>query len=152
MVNLLQSLSKTVHDFASQKVELAFSNLGSQKVKNTTLHAYDVIIEGLEERVLEVSTAPIKSAESKSPTIAVMPFKNLSNESDNNLEQKKKLIKTPSNPEPMVAVSAITNIFSNCFVTKNAVAPGIISKPIERIIPTEDRAETIVKDNRVSKP
>ena len=46
------SLSKTVHDFASQKVELAFSDLGSQKVKNTTLHAYDVIIDGLEKRVL----------------------------------------------------------------------------------------------------
>ena len=76
------SLSKTVHDFASQKVELAFSDLGSQKVKNTTLHAYDVIIDGLEERVLEVSTEPVKAAESKSPTIAVMPFKNMSNDEE----------------------------------------------------------------------
>ena len=76
------SLSKTIHDFASQKVELAFSDLGSQKVKNTTLHAYDVIIDGLEERVLEVSTGPVKAAESKSPTIAVMPFKNMSNDEE----------------------------------------------------------------------
>lgn len=76
------SLSKTIHEFASQKVELAFSDLGSQKVKNTTLHAYDVIIDGLEERVLEVSTGPVKAAESKSPTIAVMPFKNMSNDEE----------------------------------------------------------------------
>ena len=76
------SLSKTIHDFASQKVELAFSDLGSQKVKNTVLHAYDVIIEGLEKRVLEVSTGPVKDAESKSPTIAVMPFKNMSNDEE----------------------------------------------------------------------
>ena len=76
------SLSKTIHDFASQKVELAFSDLGSQKVKNTTLHAYDVIIDGLEERALEVSTGPVKAAESKSPTIAVMPFKNMSNDEE----------------------------------------------------------------------
>ena len=76
------SLSKTVHEFTSQKVELAFSDLGSQKVKNTTLHAYDVIIDGLEERVLEVSTGPVKAAESKSPTIAVMPFKNMSNDEE----------------------------------------------------------------------
>ena len=62
------SLSKTIHDFASQKVELAFSDLGSQKVKNTTLHAYDIIIDGLEERALEISTGPVKAAESKSPT------------------------------------------------------------------------------------
>lgn len=76
------SLSKTIHDFASKKVELAFSNLGSQKVKNTTLHAYDVIIDGLDERVLEVSTGPEKTAESKPPTIAVMPFKNMSNDEE----------------------------------------------------------------------
>ena len=76
------SLSKTIHDFASKKVELAFSDLGSQKVKNTTLHAYDVIIDGLEERALEVSTGPVKAAESKSPTIAVMPFKNMSNDEE----------------------------------------------------------------------
>ena len=76
------SLSKTIYDFASQKVELAFSDLGSQKVKNTILHAYDVIIDGLEERVLEISTGPVKSAESKSPTIAVMPFKNMSNDEE----------------------------------------------------------------------
>jgi len=76
------SLSKTIHDFASQKVELAFSDLGSQKVKNTTLHAYDIIIDGIEERALEVSTGPVKAAESKSPTIAVMPFKNMSNDEE----------------------------------------------------------------------
>jgi class 3 adenylate cyclase len=76
------SLSKTIHDFASQKVELSFSDLGSQKVKNTTLHAYDIIIDGLEERALEVSTGPVKAAESKPPTIAVMPFKNMSNDEE----------------------------------------------------------------------
>ena len=76
------SLSKTIHDFASKKVELAFSNLGSQKVKNTTLHAYDVIIDGLDERVLEVSTGPEKTAKSKPPTIAVMPFNNMSNDEE----------------------------------------------------------------------
>ncbi|MDC0074942.1 adenylate/guanylate cyclase domain-containing protein [Alphaproteobacteria bacterium] len=76
------SLSKTIHDFASQKVELAFSDLGIQKVKNTTLHAYDVIIDGLEERVLEVSTGSVIDAESKPPTIAVLPFKNMSNDEE----------------------------------------------------------------------
>jgi adenylate cyclase len=76
------SLSKTIYDFASQKVELSFSDRGSQKVKNTILHAYDIIIDGLEERVLEISTGPVKSAESKSPTIAVMPFKNMSDDEE----------------------------------------------------------------------
>jgi adenylate cyclase len=76
------SLSKTIYDFASQKVELSFSDLGSQKVKNTILQVYDVVIDGLEERVLEISTGRVTSAESKSPTIAVMPFKNMSNDEE----------------------------------------------------------------------
>jgi len=76
------SLSKTIHDFASKKVNFAFSDLGSQTVKNTTLHAYDVIIDGLEERTLEVSAEPIKTAKSKPPIIAVMPFKNMSNDEE----------------------------------------------------------------------
>ncbi len=76
------SLSKTIHDFASQKVDLAFSDLGIQKVKNTSLHAYDIIIDGYEERVLEVSTGSVKDVESKPPTIAVLPFKNMSNDEE----------------------------------------------------------------------
>ena len=35
------SLSKIIHDFVSQKVELTFSDLGNQKAKNTILHAYE---------------------------------------------------------------------------------------------------------------
>jgi len=76
------SLSKSIYDFASQKVELTFSDLGNQKVKNTILHAFDVITDGLEERVLETLTGLVKAAESKTPTIAVIPFKNLSNDEE----------------------------------------------------------------------
>jgi adenylate cyclase len=76
------SLSNTIHDFTSQKVELAFADLGSRKVKNTILHAYDVVIDGVEERVLNVLDEPIKTVESKIPTIAVMPFKNMSNDEE----------------------------------------------------------------------
>ena len=49
-------VSYFIYDFVSKKVELQFSDLGNQKVKNTVLHAYDVIIEGLAERVLEDSS------------------------------------------------------------------------------------------------
>ena len=76
------SLSKTVYDFVSKKVELTFTDLGTQKVKNTILHAYDVIIEGLEKRILEAPTEPVEVTESNPPTIAVMPFKNLSNDEE----------------------------------------------------------------------
>ena len=76
------SLSKVIHDFVSQKVELTFSDLGNQKVKTTILHAYDVTIDGLEERVLETASETVKEIESKPPTIAVMPFKNMSNDEE----------------------------------------------------------------------
>ena len=76
------SLSKVIHDFVSQKVELTFSDLGNQKVKSTILHAYDVPIDGLEERVLETAFETVKAIESKPPTIAVIPFKNMSNDEE----------------------------------------------------------------------
>ena len=76
------SLSKAIHDFVSQKVDLTFSDLGNQKVKNTILHAYDVTIDGLEERVLETASETVKEIESTPPTIAVMPFKNMSNDEE----------------------------------------------------------------------
>ena len=76
------SLSKAIHDFVSQKVELTFSDLGNQKVKNTTLHAYDVTIDGLEERIVDPASDQVKQIESIPPTIAVMPFKNMSNDEE----------------------------------------------------------------------
>ena len=42
-------------------------------------------------------------------------------------------------------------IWSNFFVNKNTIAPGVISKPIESIIPTEDKvATTVIEVNEIS--
>ena len=71
------SLSETIYDFANKKVELEFNDLGTQKVKNTVLRAYDIILDGLETRVLGSSNETVEVAESKPPTIAVLPFKNM---------------------------------------------------------------------------
>jgi adenylate cyclase len=74
-------LSKSIHDFVSQKVELSFADLGNQKVKNTIVHAFDVSIEGIESRILEDDT-DAEDKLSKPPTIAVLPFKNMSNDEE----------------------------------------------------------------------
>ena len=76
------SLSKAIYDFANKKVEFKFTDLGTQKIKNTVLHAYDVIIEGLEPRASGSSIDSSELTESKPPTIAVMPFKNMSNDEE----------------------------------------------------------------------
>ena len=76
------SLSKAIYDFVNKKVEFKFTDLGTQKIKNTVLHAYDVIIEGLEQRVLGSSIESSEVTKSKPPTIAVMPFKNMTNEEE----------------------------------------------------------------------
>ena len=76
------SLSETIYDFANKKVELEFNDLGTQKVKNTVLRAYDIILDGLETRVLGSSNETVEVAESKPPTIAVLPFKNMSNDEE----------------------------------------------------------------------
>ena len=76
------SLSKSMYDFANKKVEFDFTDLGTQKIKNTLLHAYDLIIEGLEPRILGSSIESSEITESKPPTIAVMPFKNMTNDEE----------------------------------------------------------------------
>ena len=76
------SLSETIYDFANKKVELEFNDLGTQRVKNTVLHAYDVILDGLETRILGSSNEKVEVAESKPPTIAVLPFKNMSKDEE----------------------------------------------------------------------
>ncbi len=72
-------LSKSILDFVNKKTELVFNNLGEQKVKNTTVHAYDLADPELEKRSIDNQ---IQNSEegSKAPTIAVLPFNNLSND------------------------------------------------------------------------
>lgn len=74
-------LSKGIYDFVSQKVELTFNDIGQQKVKNTDVHAYDLVIDGAGER------APTSKPRNKSEdsdrelgAIAVLPFENQSND------------------------------------------------------------------------
>ena len=43
-------LSKSIHDFVQQKVDLTFEDLGKRKIKETEVFAYDVLVEGLEKR------------------------------------------------------------------------------------------------------
>ena len=75
-------LSNNVHDFVKQKVELSFSDLGSQQVKNTIVRAFEVAgSDGVAASAPSVSTKNEQETEvSKPPTIAVLPFLNLSND------------------------------------------------------------------------
>jgi adenylate cyclase len=72
-------LSKSILDFVNKKTEFDFHDLGEQKVKNTTVHAYDLADPDLETRKLEEQIQS-EDFESKPPTIAVLPFNNLSND------------------------------------------------------------------------
>ena len=75
-------LSNNVHDFVKQKVELNFLDLGSQQVKNTIVRAFEVVgSDGAAASAPPVSTNNEQETEaSKPPTIAVLPFLNLSND------------------------------------------------------------------------
>ena len=75
-------LSNNVHDFVKQKVELSFLDLGSQQVKNTIVRAFEVAgSDGAAVSAPSVSANNEQETEaSKPPTIAVLPFLNLSND------------------------------------------------------------------------
>jgi len=76
-------LSKTITDFVNRKTEFLFNDLGEQKVKNTIIHAFDLNNPDLEKRskidetVTAAASAKIREG-SVSPTIAILPFTNLS--------------------------------------------------------------------------
>ena len=76
-------LSKSIMDFVNKKTELLFNDLGEQQVKNTLVHAFDLDYPDLERRSkIDENTAAAASAKinegSIPPTIAVLPFANLS--------------------------------------------------------------------------
>ena len=75
-------LSKGVHDFVSQKVELNFTDIGDQRVKNTVVRAYDMMLDGTNSRSQSLAgdTDAATDIVSKPPTIAILPFSNQSND------------------------------------------------------------------------
>ena len=75
-------LSKSILDFVNKKTELVFNNLGEQKVKNTTVHAYDLADPELEKRSIESADTEKSEGASKPPAIAVLPFKNMSGDEE----------------------------------------------------------------------
>lgn len=75
-------LSKSIYDFVSQKVDLAFRDIGKQKVKNTIVHAFDISLDGISERNLSEALAGSLNAAASPPSIAVLPFKNMSSDEE----------------------------------------------------------------------
>ena len=80
-------LSKSIMDFVNKKTELLFNDLGEQKVKNTLVHAFDLDNPDLDKRsnidetVTSAASAKINEG-SVPPTIAVLPFVNLSTDEE----------------------------------------------------------------------
>jgi len=50
------SISKSVYDLVNGKVDLKFSDLGVQKIKENEFHAYDVLLKPSHKRTLKVSS------------------------------------------------------------------------------------------------
>ena len=69
-------LSKSIHDFVSQKVDLGFQDIGPHQVKNTNVQAFDVSIGGLAPRQITATRPAIEPVQAGAPpSIAVLPFK-----------------------------------------------------------------------------
>jgi adenylate cyclase len=75
-------LSKNVHEIVNKKTNFQFHDLGEQTVKNTVLHAVDVTLDGTSQRKLPKPTTEKQSSTEKPPAIAVLPFANMSGDSE----------------------------------------------------------------------
>ena len=67
----------------NQKTEFLFNDIGEQRVKNTDVHAFDLALNNLEKREAkkEEKLDDVDDG-GKPPAIAVLPFKNLSNDEE----------------------------------------------------------------------
>jgi len=75
-------LSKNVHEIVNKKTDFQFHDLGEQTVKNTVVHAVDVTLDGTSQRKLSKPTTEQQSSTEKPPAIAVLPFVNMSGDSE----------------------------------------------------------------------
>jgi len=75
-------LSKNVHEIVNKKTDFQFHDLGEQTVKNTVVHAVDVTLDGTSQRKLSKPTTEQQSSTEKPPAIAVLPFANMSGDSE----------------------------------------------------------------------
>mgnify|MGYP001269649882 FL=1 len=76
------SLSKSIYDFVNKKTDFLFDDLGEQKIKNTNVHAFDIITSPEMKRRGSAGLGEKKDtsekASSNPPAIAVLPFLNMS--------------------------------------------------------------------------
>ena len=75
-------ISKSVYDFVEKKVNFTLKDLGDQKVKNTIIHAFDVKLDGVNERDFSKNSRSNADENDNPPAIAVLPFKNMSNDEE----------------------------------------------------------------------
>jgi adenylate cyclase len=75
-------LAKNVHEIVNKKTDFLFHDLGEQTVKNTVVHAVDVTLNGTSQRKLQEPTNEQQSSTEKPPAIAVLPFANMSGDSE----------------------------------------------------------------------
>ena len=47
------SLSKSVYEFVNNKTKFLFNDLGEQKVKNESFHAFDVLLDPSQKRTIK---------------------------------------------------------------------------------------------------
>ena len=63
---------------------------------------------------------------------------------------RKKLIQIPKKEDKTVTKTEVDNMQVKSRVDKKAMDPGAINKPIERMIPTDDKVATIVNEIKIS--
>jgi class 3 adenylate cyclase len=73
-------VSGTVHDHVRHKVDIGFDDLGSRTVKNIAepVRVYRVAVEGVASESAPATTLPLPTK----PSIAVLPFTNMSGDSE----------------------------------------------------------------------
>ena len=120
-------ISRSVHEFINKKLEFLFNDLGEQTVKENKFHAFDVVVDDSQKRILK------SKSKSQLPLIAAifgilvlgvggyLFYKNRQNESSS---EKKQIVKDNL---PVILVKPFKNLGSEDNSVSNALTESLIS-------------------------
>ena len=120
-------LSKNVHEIVNKKTDFQFNDLGEQKVKDTLLHAVDVVIDASHERKLKTKS------KSQVPLIAVivgilvLGIGGYAYYQNTRIEQTVEEKKVARDNLPIILVKPFKNLGSEDTSVSNALTESLIS-------------------------
>jgi len=120
-------LSKNVHEIVNKKTDFQFNDLGEQKVKDTVLHAVDVVVDDSHKRTVKTKTKSKVPLFAAIVGILVLGIGGYGYYKNAPTEQSKEEKKVERDNLPIILVKPFKNLGSEDTSVSNAITESLIS-------------------------